>query len=116
MTFDDGIVKIYGVENAAEPGNKPKDKLAYKESYYFGYEKIGLTRHYNAAAVKEKVDEVIHIQQDRSIRAKDVAVMEDGMQCRITFVQHGEDENGIRISILSLERIGEVYGEIEGHT
>lgn len=116
MTFDDGIVRIYSVKNKAEPGNKPKEQLKYKENFCFGYEKIGLTRHYNAAAADEKVDEVIHIHQDRNIHAKDIAIMEDDMQYKINFVQHGEDEDGLRISILSLERIGEEYREVETGT
>ena len=44
VTFDDGILKIYETTNEAEPGNKPVVGLKYKDSYYFGYAELGITR------------------------------------------------------------------------
>lgn len=108
-TFDDGILKIYAVENTAEPGNKPKEGLVYKSSYYFGFEKVGITRYYTAMQNHVKVDEVVHIYQDRSVYANDVVIFEDDLQHWITQVQHTKDDDGIDISVLSLQRLGEDY-------
>lgn len=113
MTFDDGIIQVYGVKNISSPGNKPKDGLYYKSSHYISYDKVGITRFYAAKAVSNQIDDVVNIQQDRSIISGDVAIMEDGTQFMIVQAQQGVDENGLRISILSLERIGDTYGEIK---
>lgn len=108
-TFDDGILKIYSVENASKPGKKPEESLHHKLSSYFGFEKVGLTRYYKAKGADDQADESVHIYQDRSISTKDICVLEDGLQYKILQAQHQEDDDGIRITVLSLERIGKKY-------
>ena len=48
MTFDDGILTIYKIENIGKPGFKPVPGLSKKESFYFGYDTLGITRYYTA--------------------------------------------------------------------
>lgn len=116
MTFDDGIIQVYEVKNISKPGNKPKDGLYYKSSHYITYDKVGITRFYAAKAANNHIDEVVNIQQDRSVMPGNVAIMEDSTQFKIVQAQQGVDENGLRISTLSLERIGDIYdGEIKNH-
>lgn len=104
MTFDDGIVKIYRKDNVSKKGDKPRYDLIYKNSYYFSYEKLGLTRYYTALANNQIIESVISIYQDRSIRIDDTVMFEDDLLFKIVLVQHTVDEDGIKISILSLER------------
>lgn len=108
MTYDDGIVNIYSVVDEAENGLKPKAVLKNKAAYYFAYETVGVTRYYEAQRADSQIDETIRIYQDRTIFADDIAVIDD-IQFRISQIQHKEDEDGIRISLLSLERINEHY-------
>lgn len=109
MTFDDGIVKIYGVEDIAKPGNKPKEALCFKASFCFSYAALGIQRHYAALKANELIESVICTYEDRGVRIYDVAVMEDGSQFRIVMVQPEIDENGIKIQKLSLERLNNEY-------
>lgn len=104
MTFDDGIVKIYKLDLISEKGDKPSYGPVYKKSFYFNYETIGLTRYYTALRNNEKIENVIVIYQDRSIKIDDIVEFEDGERFRIVLVQHTVDEDGINISRLSLER------------
>lgn len=110
MTFDDGIIKVYAVKNIADPGEKPRDGLICKSSHYFGYETVGIQRHYTALQAKEKIAEVVHIWRDRDIHGDDVCII-DGCQYRCALVQHASDENGLQITRISLERLGEKYAE-----
>lgn len=104
MTFDDGIIDIYSLENIADKGDQPKYDLIYKSSYYFSYKTLGLTRYYTALANNEKIENVVTIYQDRKIKTSDIVKFDDGTFYEIKLIQHTTDENGIKISNLSLER------------
>ena len=104
MTFDDGIIKIYRLVNVSEKGDKPKYKMFYKSSFYFSYETLGLTRYYTALANNEKIETVVNIYQDRSIRVNDIARFEDDSEFKIVLAQHFKDSDGIDCTKLSLER------------
>lgn len=109
MTFDDGIVTIYRLENKAKKGDMPDMKLFYKSSYHFSFEELGLTRYYTALSAKQLIESVIAIYLDRSILTNDIATMEDGTQFKIVMVQHPMDDDGLRYTRLSLERINDSY-------
>lgn len=109
MTFDDGILKIYRTENISEPGMKPVTGLKYRSSHPFGYEAVGINRYYTAMQANIQISELVHIWQDRDITSKDICVMEDGLQYRCQFVQHTENEDGLRITKITLERLNEEY-------
>ena len=44
MTLDDGILKVYSVENVAEPGMKPVYGLKFKSEHFFAFETVGIQR------------------------------------------------------------------------
>lgn len=107
MTLDDGIIKIYGLVDTAYNGEKPDLKLSDTCTLHaFSYETVGFHRFYTAMEAKQRVDDVVRIYQDRMIRAdQDIAEMEDGTQFKIILVQHMLDEDGLRITKLTLERM-----------
>ena len=110
MTFDDGIIRLYTIQNVAEAGAKPNRKLVLSESYYYGYETLGINRYYTALKANQQIEAVVHIQGwDEINTAETVAVMENNNQYRITLAQPTLDEYGLRITRLSLERINELY-------
>jgi hypothetical protein len=109
MTFDDGIVKIYRIENASDNGDMPKEEAVYKSSFYFGYDDVGIQRYYSAMANNQLIDSVINIQHDRSIKALDIVQFEDDNFFRIAMVQHPLDDDGIRYTKLTLERLNDEY-------
>lgn len=115
-TFDDGIVDIQEIVNIAEQGNKPVYDYRTKISLYFGYEKTGVIRNYAAKQAGDTLDDVIHVYQERSISAaRDIAEI-DGQKYKILQAQHGTDEDGIPITILSLERKEEHHETAETST
>lgn len=40
MTLDDGVLKIFSVENIADQGMKPVYGLKFKSRHYFGFETV----------------------------------------------------------------------------
>ena len=109
MTFDDGILTIFTTENAAEDGMKPVPVLVEKEKFYFGYDTLGITRYYTALQARQQIESVVNIPGWNDISSLDICVLENGNQYRLAMIQPQLDDDGLRITKLSLERLGENY-------
>ena len=118
MTFDDGIVGVYELTQEKIPGKMPVDGLALWERFHFGYETLGINRYYTALQANQIIEAVISIPGWLPIQAnRHIAILADvngGIdatcdQYRIVMVQPTLDEFGLRITRLSLERIGDRY-------
>lgn len=109
MTFDDGILKICRTVNVGEAGMKPVIGLEEKESFYFGYDNLGINRYYTALQAQQTIEAVVNIPGWNDISALDICMLEDGRQYKLAMIQPTKDENGLRIMKLSLERLGKTY-------
>ena len=109
MTFDDGILIICTTENAVEEGMKPVPVLVEKEKFYFGYDTLGITRYYTALQARQQIESVVNIPGWNDISSLDICVLENGNQYRLAMIQPQLDDDGLRITKLSLERLGENY-------
>lgn len=109
MTFDDGILKIYGTENGASPGEVPVKKLVNPQSYYYHEETVGITRYYEALKAEQTIERVVSIPQHAAVNINQIAVFEDGVQYRIRMAQPDTDDLGLKIIRLSLERNGDEH-------
>lgn len=116
MTFDDGIVKIYKVKNTAAPGKMPIKGLEFFRSFYFAFQNIGITRIYEAIKANQQIDSVIATYQDDEVTTNDIAILEDERQYIIRTIQPTQDENGIKIMKLGLERNGENHEILRDNT
>lgn len=115
MTFDDGILTVYGIINTAQPGEKPVYGLEEKESYYFGYDRIGITRYYTAMQANQQIEAVVNIPGWNPVKVTDAVVIKEmgDMQYQVNMVQPELDENGLKITKLTLGRMGQHY-EVPG--
>lgn len=109
MTLDDGILKVYSVENVAEPGMKPVYGLKFKSEHFFAFETVGIQRYYTAMQANSKVTDLVRIWEDREVTGKDIRILEDKRQYECSFVQHMKDEEGLRITKITLERLEKEY-------
>lgn len=108
-TFDDGILTIYTTENIAEPGMKPVIGLVKKDRYHYGFDTLGIQRYYTALQAKQLIESVVNVPGWGNIKATDICALDDGEQFRISMRQPTWDDDGLRITKLSLERIEEKY-------
>lgn len=106
MRHDDGILTIYDLTDDSAPD---KRRLKQKSEHWYGERTVGVTRFYAAMQANQKIDMLLEIWEDRSIRANQYAIPEDGEQYRITDVRHMLDDDGLRISLLTLERVNRNY-------
>lgn len=109
MTFDDGILAIYKVENTAQPGQMPVEGLTEKDRYYYGFDTLGINRFYTALQAQQQIEAVVNVPGWGDIAATDICALDNGDQFRIVMRQPTLDDNGLRITKLSLERINEKY-------
>lgn len=118
MTYDDGIVGVYDLTQIKEPGRMPIDGLALRDRFFFGYDTLGINRYYVAMQAGKQIEAVINIpgwhpmppNRTLAIIADEDGVIDSTMpQYRIVMVQPTLDEDGLRMTKLSLERISETY-------
>lgn len=90
QSFNDGIVKIYSVQDDAKPGYKPVQKLSEKIILRFEEQRLGITRLYQSRQAQNEIEKVIRVPKAGDISAKDVAVLE-GKQYTIDTIQKVPD-------------------------
>lgn len=108
MLFE-GKVKIYSLQNVAAQARMPVEMLVEKSEAYYGERVVGFSRQYAAMGVDQRVDKLIRIWRDETVSVRDYAILDDGHQYRIDNVQHLLDEDGLKVTDLSLYRMDQNY-------
>lgn len=109
MTYDDGILVIYSVGNAAAPGDKPVMQLTKKSRHYYGFEELGITRYYQAKSANQQIACVVRIPGWEDIKGTDICALDDGTQYQIRMVQPTTDDTGLHMMKITLERVKQDY-------
>lgn len=105
QTFNDGIVKVYKLENTAGDGNMPVEKPVLKETLRYRERTVGMSRYWAGQQSNAKIDRLLRVQTRRNISTQDVAVV-NGEQYIVKQVQYIEN---LDVMDLSLERIEQNY-------
>lgn len=114
---DAGLVTICTLDDMAEPGNMPDEQLNPLSQHYFEERSVGYNRQYAAMGVNERVDMLIRIWREPTVRIGMYALLteyegqvnENGDQYRIDNVQHLLDDDGLKVTDLTLYRMDELY-------
>lgn len=107
MLFD-GYLTVYVLRNIAEKGAMPKYMLLQKSEHYYGERLVTYSRQYAAMGVDQRVDRLVRIWEDKTIRVQDYVII-DGQQYRIDMVQHLLDDDGLKVTDLTLYRLEDNY-------
>lgn len=106
--YNSGILTIYKVDNIAEPGNKPKDKLTIKYNVLrYDERTVGITRNNLAKQDHSQIDNLVRVQRLDDVSVHDVVVIDD-KQYDIYQIQYINDVVP-RSMDLSLERLEAAY-------
>lgn len=104
LSFNDGIVGIYKVENVAPDGDKPCEKLVLYNRYCFADKTVGFNRYYEAMQYNVQISRNILVPvNDFTINTQMVAVIGD-TQYTIVQVQTAKDTRPPHL-ILSLSEV-----------
>lgn len=109
QTHNNGIVKLYNVENIAAPGKKPIDGLTIKKALRYKERTVGINRFYAAMQANAQIVKVLRCPRLLDISTQDIAIPIDGNQYRIKQIQYPEDISP-PVMDLSLERLEANYG------
>lgn len=107
-----GIVKLYALENIAQPGFMPTEKLVEKAEAYYAKRTSGVTRRYAAMGANRDYNFVIRCWNMAEL-PDDVkyAIPEDGNQYRIDPAEPIFDEDAIDLTLVRLEDFYDVFTE-----
>lgn len=109
---DGGIVTLYALENVADPGFMPVEKLVAKGTAYYSKSTAGITRIYAAMGANKQFDMLIRCWNMTELPdGVEYAIPEDGKQYRIDPAQPIYDEDAIDLTLVRLEAFYDVLTE-----
>ena len=109
---DSGKVTFCTLTNTATAGFMPAMRLVVSSEAFFEERAVGYNRFYAAQGVNEQIDLLIRVWRNTSVRIGMYAVLsmsENDGQYRITNVQHLLDEDGLKVTDVTLSRMDELY-------
>lgn len=109
MLLDTGILNLYSLSNTAENGRMPVEKLVLFDTAYYGERTVGYNRLYAAKGVNQRIDKLIRIWRNEDVEVNNYVILEDGNQYRIDAVQHLYDDDGLKVTDLTLSRLEKFY-------
>jgi len=112
--MDAGTLTVCSLTNVADNGAMPVEILTPVASSYYEDRVVGYGRYFAAKGVNEQVDLTVRSWRLPEARAGMYAVLSDGEndgQYRIVQVQHLLNEDGLKVTDLSLARL-EAYYEL----
>lgn len=107
MKHDDGIVTIYTLTDSRTNGLMPQMIKTLRSQHFFEYRTVSFRRYFEASGVNMQVDNVIRIWEDRTIQTNMLRLI-GSEYYRIIQVQHLFDEDNLRVTDLSLERVSDI--------
>lgn len=108
QSYNDGVVTICCVTDAAKPGFKPQPSLALKMELRYEERRLGLQRYYEGRQNQVQIERVLRVPQRPGLSSQDVAITEDGEQYRIDLVQTVTDVYPPSMD-LTLARVDQKY-------
>lgn len=119
--MDAGMVTLCTLENIAEDGDMPAEKLVKGSEWQFEERIVGYGRQYEARSVNMRVDMLIRTWRCPA-RIGMYALLTDyegqeneaGDQYRIDNVQQLTNDDGLKVTDLTLYRVDKLYEVLDG--
>lgn len=111
QTFNSGVLTVYRVTDAAQPGYKPQPRTAELVTLPYEARTVGVSRYYAAQQAQVQIDRVLRVPDpgnDFLISPQDQAQTADGQTYRIEQVQQVRDVWPPCLD-LSLGRIDQIW-------
>lgn len=114
--YNDGVVRIYSVEDTAAPGYAPVETPTLKITLRYEERRLGITRYFSGAQNQMQIDRVLRVQRAGKITSQDIAVTEDGQNYRVDLVQSVPDvwPESMDLTLSKIEQIIETEGGGDG--
>lgn len=107
--LDAGYVLICSLVNRSDPGNMPRECLNVLAEQWYEERRIGYGRIYAAKGVNEQIDMIIRIWREDVRPAIGYYAVIENDQYMITAVNPTEDDDGLQVYELTLQRVDDKY-------
>ena len=111
--MDAGHIRVCRLENVQMvPGGMPVEALVLVTEADFEERTLGVTRAYLAKGANEQIDLLARIWRDPLVKVGMYAVVSDSDyngQYRVTMVQHSLDGDNLKVTDISLSKMGNNY-------
>lgn len=112
--YDDGLLKLYRLQDDAKPGEMPRQKLVFLQDAWFEFRVVGYGRFYAAKGAQQQADLLLRTPEPLPrVRIGMYVILEDGLQYRIDNVQRTTDDDGLPVTDLTLFRLEELFNVSE---
>ena len=108
-----GLIRLYTLEDVAENGLMPSEKLVFKCEYYYSKIVTGVTRRYAALGANRDFNAVIRCwnYEPEAVEGVKFAKDEEGIQYRIDVAEPAYDSDAIDLTLVRLEEFYDVADE-----
>ena len=109
---DAGIIQICELVNSAENGAMPVEVLSPVLTDYYEERYLGITRYYAALGANARADILVRVWRTEEAKVGRYAVLsqsENDGQYRIIQVQNLLDDDGLKVTDITLESLGVNY-------
>lgn len=109
---DAGVIQICDLVNTAENGAMPNEVLHPVFAAYYEERYLGVTRYYAALGANARADILVRVWRTGEAKVGRYAVLsqsENDGQYRIIQVQNLLDDDGLKVTDITLESLGENY-------
>ena len=113
MLFDDGILRLCELTSPEDNGNMPAPVLREVTRAWYGRRTVGYNRQYAAMGANQRVDLLLRTWYLPAAQIGMYVMLEGGLQYRLDNVQHLLDEDGLRVTDLTLQRLEAFYDVVE---
>lgn len=105
--YNDGVVRIYSVEDTAAPGYAPVETPSLKITLRYEERRLGITRYFSGQQNQLQIDRVLRVQRAGKVTSQDIAVTEDGQNYRVDLVQSVPDvwPESVDLTLSKIEQI-----------
>ena len=103
-----GLCTIYKLENTAEPGRKPTEKLVKIVDAYYAERTVGYNRIYAARGANHKISELVRVFNTDLVEEGMYVVLEDGNQYQIDIAQKIVGKDAVDLTLVRVEDYYEV--------
>ena len=79
QAYNDGVVRIYTLTDAARPGYMPQLQATLKTTLRYEEQRLGLQRYYQSKQNMIDVERVVRTPRTGTVSSQDMAITEDGL-------------------------------------
>lgn len=108
---DGGILTFYTLQNVAEAGFMPVEKLVAAGTAFYAYVTTGITRLYAAIGANREYNLVVRAFNTVVPTGTAYVILEDGLQYRVDQATPIVDEDAVELTLVRLEDFYDVATE-----